>query len=199
MADFGIPQISTGDLLREHRANHTELGLAADKLMAQGKLVSDDLVNAMVADRLRKPDCACGYILDGFPRTLPQADWLDSFVSSTPGALPVVALNLKVDRDDLLKRITGRRLCAQGHIYNLYTQPPRQAGVCDVDGSPLTQRKDDTEAIFDQRMQEFEQKTGPAIEHYRQSGCFAEVDGFASVIDVTHSIRTQLQRLRGAV
>ena len=195
MGEFGIPQISTGDLLRANRDQHTDLGKTAEALMSQGKLVPDDLVNQMVADRLAQPDCAGGYILDGFPRTLAQADWLDSYLSARQSP-PLVVLNLVVDHDALLQRVTGRRISPAGRIYNIYTQPPRTEGVCDVDGSPLQQRSDDTEPAFEKRMREFAEKTGPAIEHYRASGCFADVNGMAAIEDVTTDLRTHLHRLR---
>lgn len=194
---YGIPQISTGDLLRSNRDQHTELGKTAETLMSQGKLVPDDLVNQMVAERLAASDCAHGYILDGFPRTLAQADWLDSFLLQT-ASQPLAVLNLVVDHDVLLKRITGRRISPAGRIYNIYTQPPRVAGVCDFDGSTLTQRTDDTEPAFEKRMREFTEKTGPAIEHYRISGRFAQIDGMASIDDVSGNLRACLHRLREA-
>lgn len=196
MAEFGIPQISTGDLLRQHRRDHTPLGLMADELMKQGKLVPDDLVNEMVAVRLAEPDCTRGYILDGFPRTLAQSTWLDNFLAETDSAHPVVVISITVPHDDLLQRITGRRLCPAGHIYNIYTQPPQVAGVCDIDGQALTQRNDDTDAAFEQRMKEFERLTAPVVPHYRAQGRFAEVDGRASVEEVTRAIRVQLELLR---
>ena len=196
MAEFGIPQISTGDLFRQHRAEHTELGLIADRLMSTGQLVPDDLVNQMVAVRLAQVDCAHGYILDGFPRTLAQADWLDNFLGETGAAFPVVVLNLQVDRQDLLRRITGRRICPHGHIYNIYTQPAAVDGICDVDGAPLTQRKDDTESVFESRMKVYDQETAPVIPHYKAQGRFAEVDGLRDVAEVTAAIRTELRRLR---
>lgn len=196
MATYGIPQISTGDLFRQHRREHTELGLLADKLMTLGQLVPDDLVNRMVAARLEQPDCARGYILDGFPRTLAQAAWLDEFLTTTSHHLPVVVLSLRVDRDDLLKRITGRRICPEGHIYNIYTQPPAVAEICDVDGSPLTQRKDDTEEVFESRMRVFDEETAPVIAHYRAQGRFAEIEGLGDVDSITAAIQGQLRRAR---
>ena len=196
VAEFGIPQISTGDLLRQHRKDHTPLGLLADELMSQGKLVPDDLVNKMVAERLQLPDCTWGYILDGFPRTLPQATWLDEYLSESKALFPVVVISLVVDRDDLLMRITGRRICPQGHIYNIYTQPPVVEGVCDVDGSSLEQRKDDTESVFESRMKVFDEETAPVIPHYREQGRFTEVNGLQDVGDVTKAIRSALQTLR---
>jgi adenylate kinase len=196
MAEFGIPQISTGDLFRQHRKEHTPLGLLADELMVQGKLVPDDLVNEMVAERLTHPDCARGYILDGFPRTLAQATWLDGHLAETRAEYPVVVISLLVDRDDLLKRITGRRICPQGHIFNIYTQPPVVDGVCDVDGSALEQRKDDTVEVFESRMKVFEEETAPVIPHYRAQGRFTEVNGLQDVEEVTTAIRSALKRLR---
>lgn len=196
MAEFGIPQISTGDLFRQHRADHTDLGNLADKLMSEGKLVPDQLVNDMVAERLTHADCARGYILDGFPRTLPQANWLDAHLAGHTASAPVIVISMVVDREDLLKRITGRRTCPHGHIYNIYSHPPKVTNTCDLDGAQLAQRNDDTEATFQQRMREFDEKTAPVLPHYRDQGRFAEVDGLASVDTVTDAIRTQLKRLR---
>ncbi len=197
MEAFGIPQISTGDLLRANRDHHTELGKLAEDLMSKGILVPDDLVNRMVAERLVQPDCVPGFILDGFPRTLAQADWLDQFLTKAK-APPLIVLNLVVEHDTLLQRITGRRISPAGRIYNIYTQAPRVECVCDVDGSTLTQRTDDTEPAFEKRMHEFAEKTGPAIEHYRASGRFADVDGMVSVEEVSASLRAHLHRLREA-
>ncbi len=196
MDEFGIPQISTGDLLREHRKNRTPLGMMADDLMAKGQLVPDDLVNQMVATRLTEPDTRRGYILDGFPRTLNQAEWLDGQLANS--ALPVVAVNIVVPERELLERITGRLSCPVcGTIYNIYSEPPRQAGVCDREGAKLVQRVDDTEPVFHERMKAFQSKTAAVIEYYRaHGGRFAEVDGSLSVDEVMHSIRATLLRLR---
>ena len=212
MSQFGIPQISTGDLLREHRKNHTALGMLADDLMRQGKLVPDELVNDMVADRLDQPDTEPGYILDGYPRTLNQAEWLDEFVTRDHGSatdaaeaskgpqpkLPVVAIHLQVEQRVLLERITGRRISPTGNIYNIYTHPPRQAGVCDIDGGPLTQRADDREEVFYERMKAFEAQTAPVIDYYRTHGNrFTEVNGDQPLEAVTQAIRSTLLRMRG--
>ena len=196
MAEFNIPQISTGDLLRDHRARHTELGLAADELMNKGLLVPDHLVNEMVAARLAAADCSRGYVLDGFPRTLPQAYWLDNYLARTNPGYPVVVLSLVAERNDLLRRITGRWTCPDGHGYNIYTQPPRAPGICDIDGKPLQQRKDDTEAVFEERMKVFEEETAPVIPHYQLQGRFAQVNGLQDVTSVTDEIRIRLQQLR---
>ncbi len=196
MAEFQIPQISTGDLLREERKRHTPLGNMADELIKQGKLVPDDLVNAMVAERLTQPDCSRGYVLDGFPRTLAQATWLDRHLVETGAEYPVVVLSLFVDPQALLQRITGRRICPLGHIYNIYTQPPKLDGVCDVDGEPLGQRKDDSEDVFWDRMKVFDQETAPVIPHYRAQGRFTEIDGLQDVSQVTLAIKAALREMR---
>ena len=211
MGEFGIPQISTGDLLREHRRNHTKLGMVADELMTQGKLVPDELVNEMVAVRLVQPDTGGGYILDGYPRTLNQAEWLDEYITRDHGEatdseeavkgprpkLPVIAVHLVVDERVLLERITGRRISPTGNIYNIYTNPPRVEGICDVDGGPLTQRSDDREEVFHERMKAFGEQTAPVIEYYRTHGNrFTEVDGARGLEEVTESIRTTLLRMR---
>jgi len=195
MAEFGIPQISTGDLLRDHKARKTELGILADELMSKGQLVPDDLVNNMVAARFKDPDTEHGYILDGFPRTLNQAEWLDTQLVAY--LLPVVAVHIAVPEKVLLERITGRRISPAGRIYNIYTNPPKVDGICDVDGSTLEQRKDDTEEIFYKRMKAFADDTAAVIEYYRtHGGRFAEVDGDRPVDDVTQGIRAALLKLR---
>jgi adenylate kinase len=196
MAEFGIPQISTGDLLRGNIAKGTELGKAARSLMDQGQLVSDDLVNQMVADRLAQPDVTRGYILDGFPRTINQAEWVDREIASKAGTLPIVAINIVVSYDQLLHRITGRRISPAGRIYNIYSNPPAVPGICDVDGSALVQRSDDSEAVFTERMKTFEAQTAPVIEHYRKQGRFEEVNGDQAVELVTVEITAALKRLR---
>lgn len=196
MDEFEIPQISTGDLLREHRKNRTPLGMMADELMATGQLVPDDLVNQMVATRLQEPDTKRGYILDGFPRTLNQAEWLDGQLANS--TLPVVAVSIVVPERVLLERITGRLTCPVcGSIYNRYSEPPAAQGVCDREGAKLVQRADDTEPVFYERMKAFEAKTADVIEYYRaQDSRFAEVDGNLPVDEVMRSIRATLFRLR---
>ena len=197
---WGIPQISTGDLLRGNVSNGTDLGKTAHEIMQRGELVPDSLVNEMVAERLKEPDTARGFILDGFPRTLPQADWLDQYLSRSGGAsasLPVVAVRIQVDYTQLLRRITGRRNCPVCQtIYNIYLQPPKIEGVCDVEGAALVQRSDDTEMCFEGRMRTYESLTAPVIEHYRALGRFAEVNGDQSVADVAAEIVSSVERLR---
>jgi adenylate kinase len=196
MDEFNIPQISTGDLLREHRRNHTPLGMLADELMSKGQLVPDELVNQMVAERFKDPDTEHGYILDGFPRTLNQAEWLDGQLVAY--LLPVVAVNIVVSERALLERITGRLICPVcGTIYNIYSKPPKNDRLCDFDNTPLQQRADDTETVFYERMKQFQEKTSGVIEYYRtHGGRFAEVNGDQPEDNVTKSIRTALLKLR---
>jgi adenylate kinase len=194
---WNIPHISTGNLLRAHRDQGTQLGKMADELMNAGKLVPDSLVNEMVADRLSQPDVARGFILDGFPRTLAQADWLDGWLSGQSQMLPVVAVSIQVDYTHLLQRITGRRTCPVcGTIYNVFLKPPKVPGVCDLEGAALVQRSDDTEICFDGRMRTYESLTAPVIEHYRALSRFAEVNGDQPVADVAASIVSAVERLR---
>ncbi|QMV19159.1 adenylate kinase [Granulicella sp. 5B5] len=199
MEEFGIPQISTGDILRAIKNDpakaNTLVGSKAKALMDVGSLVPDDLVNSLVADRLAEPDTQHGYILDGFPRTLIQAEWLDRQLVAY--LLPVVAVNIVVPEQVLLERITGRRISPAGRIYNIYTNPPKTEGVCDVDGSKLEQRTDDTEEVFHKRMREFRENTAAVIEYYREHGNrFAEVNGDHHIDEVTRDIRSTLLKLR---
>lgn len=199
MAEWGIPQISTGDLLRWNKEQGTELGLAAKQIMASGKLVPDELVNRMVADRLTQPDTVKGYLLDGFPRTLGQAEWLDSTLGVQANVLPVIAVNIVVDYNHLLRRITGRRSCpACGSIYNVYLQPPRVDERCDLDGTPLGRRQDDTQEVFEERMRTFASQTAPVVEHYRALGQLQEVDGDQPVSVVTAAILAGILKFRSS-
>ncbi|MGB8261408.1 MAG: adenylate kinase [Terracidiphilus sp.] len=192
-----IPQISTGDLLRGNVAQGTALGKAAKEIMGRGELVPDSLVNEMVALRLQEPDTANGYILDGFPRTLPQADWLDGRLAAQGSTLPVVAVSIQVDYNQLLRRITGRRNCpACQRIYNIYSHPPQKEGICDVDGAALVQRADDTETVFKERMRAYAGLTAPVVEHYRALGRFAEVDGDRAIESIAAGIVSAVERLR---
>jgi adenylate kinase len=197
VAKWGIPQISTGDLLRYHRDHGTPLGLKAKEIMAQGHLVPDDLVNEMVAERLRQPDTKSGYILDGYPRTLGQADWLDRQVGADPKALPVIAVSIQVGYNVLLRRITGRRNCPVcGTIYNIYLHPPKVEEKCDLDGASLERRSDDTEEVFRERMRTYDSQTAPVVEHYRALGRFEEVNGDQPVDIVAAGVMAAVARLR---
>lgn len=195
---WGIPQISTGDLLRANVSQGTALGKQAKAVLDRGELVSDDLVNEMVAERLTHPDTVNGYILDGYPRTLGQAAWVDSHLNGMgPAALPVIAVSIEVSYNQLLRRITGRRVCPVcKRIYNIYLQPPKVDEVCDVDGTPLVRRSDDTEEVFEERMRAYEALTAPVVEHYRVLGRFERVDGEQPVEAVTAAVMDAVRRLR---
>jgi adenylate kinase len=211
MTAFHIPQISTGDILRENISNNTPLGIAAKSLMDQGQLVDDDLVNEMVAERLTAgthPDVINGFILDGYPRTAVQSGYIELLLGANnhlAGAsqqrgvnLPLVAVSINVDEGELLRRITGRRTCANcKHIYNVYSHPPRQEGLCDFDSSPLQQRSDDTEAAFLERMKEYRAKTEEVIRYFsKKNELFATVNGDQSMTEVNAAIVAALRNLR---
>ena len=195
---WGIPQISTGDLLRANVSQGTPLGNIARETMDRGELVPDSLVNEMVAARLTDPDTVKGYILDGFPRTLPQAGWLDGRLAARALALPVVAVSISVDYNQLLRRITGRRNCPVCQtIYNVYSNPPKVDEICDIEGAALVQRADDTEQVFAERMRSYDALTTPVVDHYRALGRFAEVDGDRPIAEVAAGIVDAVERLRG--
>jgi adenylate kinase len=191
---FGIPQISTGDLLRENVAKGTTLGMAAKALMNKGELVPDEMVQDMVAGRLREPDTDRGFILDGFPRTVPQAEWLDSFLEREcegkdaalkAACAPPVVIQLQVDYGKLFERIAGRRSCPTcGRIYNVYLQPPKVEGICDVDGAQLTCRPDDREDVVKERLKAYERQTLPLVDYYSSRGRLVTVDGDQPVEEV---------------
>ncbi len=195
---WGIPQISTGDLLRANVAQGTKLGQVAKEIMGRGELVPDSLVNEMVAVRLLEPDTTRGYILDGFPRTLGQANWLDGRLAVQVESLPVVAVSIQVNYNQLLRRITGRRNCPVCQtIYNIYMNPPKNDGFCDVEGAVLVQRADDTEEVFKERMRAYAALTAPVVDHYREMGRFAEVDGDRPIAAIASGIVAAVERLRG--
>ncbi len=174
---FSIPHISTGDMLREAVRNGTPLGLAAKIEMEAGGLVPDEMVCGIVEERIDQPDCRKGFILDGFPRTIAQAECVGCTLVTKGKGSPLV-IDIKVDHDLLLKRLTGRRTCSLcGEIYNIYFNPPRVDGVCDNDGGKLLQRADDSEATIRQRLVAYQNQTSPLIEYYREKDLLHEVDG----------------------
>ena len=179
--------------------------MKAKDLMGRGLFVDDETVNGMVAARLNEPGVEKGFILDGYPRTLAQAGFIDALLDidrqSGTGVsaleLPLLAISIRVDEDELLRRITGRRICPTcKRSYNVNAQPPAKEGICDFDGTKLEQRADDTEETFRERMAEYCAKTALVIEHYRGKGCFAEVDGTRAVDEVTKSIAEAIKRFR---
>jgi adenylate kinase len=192
VAAYGIPQISTGDLLRDNVSRKTPLGVQAKAVMERGELVSDELVCDMVEERLKQPDCARGFVLDGFPRTVKQAQWLDGLLQGLRfggRAIPTVVIDFAVGYNQLLRRLTGRRSCPTcGRIYNVYFQPPRVAGICDVDGSTLVTRKDDSEEVISERLKSYERQTLPLADYYRGQGRLHSVDGDRPVAEITQEV-----------
>jgi adenylate kinase len=190
-ATYGIPQISTGDLFRENVARGTELGLKVKEVLSRGDLVSDVLVNDMVAERLSHPDVNRGFILDGFPRTVGQAEWLDRYLktrrledgAAAPfSAVDPLVIQVVVGYNQLLQRISGRRSCPTcGRIYNVHFQPPKVEDICDVDGGRLLVRPDDNEAVVAERLKAYERQTLPLVGYYRSRGRLLDIDGEQSV------------------
>ena len=181
---FKIPQISTGDILRKAVADGTPLGKEAKVIMDQGGLVSDKIVLGLVEERLKQPDCKNGFILDGFPRNTAQAEALDKILAGA-GMPLTVALNIDVDLNDLLKRLTGRRTCKGcQQMYNIHFSAPKKEGTCDKCGGELFQRDDDKEATIKKRLEVYTQQTAPLINYYSKKNIMKTVMGVGSIDDI---------------
>jgi adenylate kinase len=177
MAEYSMVQVSTGDLLREAVAASTELGQRAKQAMDAGELVSDEIVLGMIRDRLQRPDVASGFILDGFPRNLVQAESLEGVLAQLNKSLDAAVL-LDVDLDILMKRLTGRRTCSKtGKLLNIYFSPQGELDACTDAGGELIQRADDNEETISNRLDVYRQQTEPLIEHYERAGLLRKVDG----------------------
>jgi adenylate kinase len=186
--EFGIPHISTGEMLRDAARKHTPLGLAAQVRMDRGQLVSDEVVSAIAAERIARPDCASGFILDGFPRTIGQAEFLDALLGEQGRGKPLV-LCIQVNSGSLLKRLGGRRICPVcGRIYNMYFDPPQHDEVCDTDGAKLVRRADDNDEAILHRLESYTTLTRPLIEYYRERKVLADVDGDRAPDEVTRDV-----------
>ena len=174
---LGIPHISTGDMLRARIASGDPLGREVQGLMQSGRLVSDAAVNVLVRERIGQPDCAAGFILDGYPRTIPQAEVMEGWLAGH--GFEQVVIHLKVDYTIIIARITGRRQCPRcGALYSLTSNPPKVADICDLDGTRLVVRDDDREAVVRERLEAYERQTRPLLEYFAASGhTFHEVDG----------------------
>jgi len=185
---YGIPQISTGDILRKAVADGTPLGKEAKVIMDKGELVTDQIVIGLVKERLVQDDCKTGYILDGFPRTTPQAEALDSVLTDMGSPLDV-ALSVDVAKSELMQRLTGRRTCAGcQQMYNVHFSAPAKEGVCDKCGGELKQRDDDKEATIKNRLDVYEKSTAPLIDYYGKKGILKSVEGVGSIDDIFNKI-----------
>lgn len=188
-----IAHISSGNLFRENIDNRTELGLKAQRFIDSGQLVPDDLTIAMVKDRISRADCRQGAILDGFPRTVEQARALDELLKESQERIEKVAF-INVPEAVLVDRLSGRWLCeSEKHVYHLKFNPPKKAGICDADGSPLHQRHDDERKTVEKRIREYQQKTAPLIDFYRQAGKLAEIDGTLEIALVSRELLNRIE------
>jgi adenylate kinase len=184
-----LAHISSGDLFRDHLSRKTELGVLAQGYMQRGELVPDDVTISMIRERMKQPDCAKGAILDGFPRTVPQAEALDTFLADAKLGAVRKAPYIKVEAQVLIDRLSGRWSCrAGGHVYHEKFNPPKAAGKCDVDGSELYQREDDKSETVKNRIRVYFEQTTPLIEYYRRKGVLAEIDGARPIEDVTREL-----------
>jgi adenylate kinase len=188
-SEWGVPHVATGDMLREAVAAKTPLGLEAKRHMDSGGLVPDEVVIGLVGERLAQPDAKAGVVLDGFPRTVAQAEALDALFARTGISLDRV-IYFNVSRDELLRRLTGRRVCrACGRTFHLVSAPPKVAGKCDACGGELYQRADDSEATVATRLDVYQKQTSPLLAYYRGRNLLAEVAGEGSVAQVAEAIR----------
>ena len=184
-----IPRISTGDILREAIARETPLGKQAAPLMEKGGLVPDEILIGIIQERILEPDCRAGYILDGFPRTIRQAEGFEGMAGGDITA-DVHVFHVEVPREELLKRLSGRRWCPRCQTtYHMIHNPPQVEGRCDRDGAALVQREDDKETAVRRRLLEYEERTWPLIEYYRERARFYRVDGHRPVDAVFHDLR----------
>lgn len=195
VSEFQIPHISTGDAFRAAMSQGTPLGVEAKSYVDKGLLVPDEITNGIVRDRLAQPDCSTGFLLDGFPRTISQAESLDVMLHQLDKKIDVV-INLVVDRSFLLARLTGRRICKScGATYHVIFNPPSQEGVCDKCSGELYQRSDDTEEKVGTRLDEYSNKTAPLLDYYRNKGILREVNGEQDIHQVTAEISSILRGL----
>ena len=189
---YRLPHLSTGDMFRDNIQRGTELGRKAKPLMERGELVPDEIVLGMVSNRIGQPDCAKGFVFDGFPRTLQQADDLERICRQYKFGCTIV-LHMVVNPALLMRRLTGRRICkAGGHIYNIYERPPKVEGICDVDGSELIHRPDDSEAVIGERLHAYDRQTQPLVEYYKSRGLLTPVDAMVDADVVTEAIARTL-------
>lgn len=191
---LGLAHISSGDIFRENLKAQTELGILAQSYMTKGDLVPDDVTIAMIRERLTRPDCAAGALLDGFPRTPAQADALAAMLAQLGGTVKCVPL-IYVPAQVLIERLTGRLSCrAAGHVYHVKYNPPKLAGICDEDGSELYQRDDDKPETVQNRIAVYERQTAPLIDYYTQRGLLVEIDGTQAIDQVSADLLAAVTR-----
>lgn len=184
----GIPHISSGNIFRENLQNNTELGRKARVYMDRGELVPDGITIGMVENRLSQPDCKDGALLDGYPRTSTQAQALNEFLKKNGNKIDAVPF-INVPSIDLIERLSGRWTCKnEGHVYHLKNKPPKQAGICDIDGSALYQREDDKRETVEQRIKVYVEQTAPLIAFYKKDGLLFELDGSLPITIVTDKL-----------
>lgn len=189
----GLAHISSGDLFRENIKNRTELGMLAQTYMNKGELVPDDVTIGMIRERLNRPDCGAGAILDGFPRTPAQADALEAMLEEFKGHVDAVPF-ISAEEDVLVERLSSRWTCrANGHIFNQKFNPPRVSGICDFDGSELYQRDDDKAETVKRRIHVYLEQTSPLIAYYREHGKLIEIDGMQSIEQVSQALVSALK------
>jgi adenylate kinase len=194
--DFQLPYISTGEMLRANVRDGTELGREAKTYMDAGDLVPDQLILAMAAERLQEPDAEDGFILDGFPRTLEQAEALDRQLAEL-GRRVTAAILIDVPDEEVIRRLSGRRVCVKaGHNYHIEFDPPKHEGICDQDGSRLIQRDDDKPEVIGNRLRVYHDQTEPLVERYDELGVMRRIDGTRSAADVNDHIRAVIATLR---
>ena len=195
-ADFQLPYIATGDMLRANVSQQTELGKQAKGFMDAGDLVPDDLIIAMARDRLEQPDAADGFILDGFPRNIEQAEDLAEMLSAL-GRRVTAALLIDVPDEEVVRRLSGRRVCVKaGHNYHVEFDPPKREGVCDQDGSRLVQRDDDKPEVIEHRLAVYHEKTKPLVAYYDEQGLLRRIDGTRPPAAVNDHIRAVIATVR---
>ncbi len=193
VADYNLVHISTGDIFRANIKNETELGKKVKDILARGELVSDDLTNGLVFDRLSEDDCKDGFLLDGYPRNLVQAEALDKWLEENSRKVDYV-LDIQADPETLIKRISGRRVCPNcGHSYHLTNEPPKVQGVCDVCGTNLIQRPDDREETVKSRIEIYEKQTKPLVDYYQEQGKILYFDGNQSIEKVYNDVKNSLE------
>jgi adenylate kinase len=195
---FGVPHLSTGDMLREQIAAGTPLGLKAKPIMERGELVPDSLVLRIIAERIERQDCFHGFVFDGFPRTVTQARYLGELLKQHGLKQPFV-IHMVIGTAILMRRLTGRRVCSKcGEIYNIYDRPPKVEGICDVDGGELIHRPDDREEVVAPRLHAYEKQTAPLVSYYRRLGALEDIDASKSVAEVQQQIWQCVMRILGA-